>query len=335
MSNDITTRASYEISSDAFSEMDFFRHEITERKSHNDSIIDKAADAVAGGDFIKDLIESRNDVRYEVILSSEMREAIKNGSKKFDSNKAGEIFAQIRDSDGKLSKKIPIRELPEGIVINPAELSNALRMKAIEEKLESIADTLEEIGVGIKDVLAGQENDRIGLYFSGINLYREAAQVQNQVLRSMIMSQSIKTISDAYSQEKQCVISDIEFLVSGKHLNLKRPKDEIEKRLFNINKCFQIVHRAAVFKAGIYYKNDEMPAMLEVLDEYSRFLNKTIAPNVGKLSEMDAKEKFIDGSSWSKKADFADEISEIKLMIPEQRHLSIGEYNDGKERQTY
>lgn len=335
MSNDITTRTSYEISNDAFSELDFLRQEMSEKKTKADIIIDAAADAVAGGSYLRDLINAKDGVRYEVVLSSEMQEALKEGSKKFDSNKAGEIFAQIRDSDGKLSKKIPIREIPEGITINPAELSNALRMKAIEEKLDSIVDTLEEIGVGIKDVLAGQENDRIALYFSGINLYREAEQLQSPMLKSLVMSQAIKTISDAYSQEKQSVIFDVDYLIAGKHLTLKKPKDEIEKRLFNINKCFQIVHQAAVFKAGIYYKNEELGAMLEVLDEYGRFLNRTIAPNVGKLAEMDRREKFIDGSSWSRKANFTEAITEIKAMIPEQKHVLIGENTNGKERQTY
>ena len=335
MSNDITTRKEYELSEDVFSEVDFLRQEMSERKTYSDSIIDAAADAVAGGSYIRDLMKASEDVKYEVVLSSEIKEAIKEGSKKFDSNKAGEIFAQIRDADGRLSKKIPIREIPEGVGINPVELSNALRMKAIEEKLDSIVDTLEVIEIGIKGVLAGQENDRIALYFSGINLYREAIQVQDHMLRSLVMSQAIKTISDAYSQESQSIKADVEYLISGKHLSLKKPKDEIEKRLSSINKCFQIVHKAAVFKAGIYYKNGEVGAMLEVLDEYGRFLNKTIAPNVGKLAEMDQREKFIDGSSWSRKANFTESIAEIKLMIPEQQYLPIGENSNGQERQTH
>ena len=301
---------------DNFFELELLKEEVSEKKDYASQIIDKAADALIGGGYLDAYRKSKDDLRFELVLTPEMKAALKDQTKKFDKSKTGELFAQIRGADGRLSEKIPIKKISDLAEIDPTDLSNALRMKAIEEKLDSIVETLEEISIGIEDVLAGQDNDRIGLYCSGMNLYREAMQISDPMMRTLLTAQSIKTISDANAQEVQCVIRDVDYLVKGKHLKLKKPKDEVTKRIGNINKCLQVVHKSAVFKAGIYYRQNELAAMVESLDEYGRFLDRVIVPNVGKLSEMDASEKFIGGSKWSRKADFLEIIEDIRYTLP-------------------
>lgn len=333
MSKDIVSRnpGTPAVSADSFFELEFFKEEVSEKKGYASQLIDRASDALIGGGYLDAYRKSKDDLRFELVLSPEVKTAIKDGTKKFDMSKTGELFAQIRGSDGRLSEKIPIKQIAALAEINPTELSNALRMKAIEEKLDSIVETLEEITVGIEDVLAGQDNDRIGLYCSGMNLFREAMQISDPSMRLLMIAQSLKTISDANAQEVQCVIRDVDYLVKGRHLKLKRPKDEVTKRINTINKCLQVVHKSAIFKAGIYYSQNELAAMVETLDEYGRFLNKVIVPNVGKLSEMDASEKFIGSSKWSKKADFLDTITEIRFALPDSTPR-IEERRYGEER---
>lgn len=50
-------------------------------------------------------------------------------------------------------------------------------MKAIQSQIQQISDKISVIGESIKEVLQGKQNDRIGLYYSGMALYLESKSV--------------------------------------------------------------------------------------------------------------------------------------------------------------
>ena len=323
MATDLITRDHYELSNREYYEIGFLKDSISNNKNKTDKVINTVADAICTIDSVKKIKDSKDELKLVADISPELMKELKEGTKKLD--ECGEkIYAQIRDKNGKWGEKIALKEVPSEIPIDPISFSMAMQMKAIEQKLDDIVDTLEIIGQSVEKVREGQENDRIGLYLSGINLYIEANNIKDSSFRMLVVSQAIKSISDACSQEMQCAASDVKYLIEKRYLDLKKGKKiEVSNRIRNINKCLEIIHKATLFKAGIYYREGELDAMLEVFGHYARFLDTVIISNAGKLAELDSTEKRIDSSKWSKKKDILLSINEIKYQIEGETTLYI------------
>ena len=320
MSNDINIIENKEVAIVKQQEISLFN----EARLESEKTLEKFADAICGIDAVKKAYESKNEIRLVADLTPEMRKAIKDGTKKLDVN-GDKIYAQLRDKRGKWSDKITLKELPAEIIVDPIALSTAMQMKAIEKKLDDIVDTLAAMSVDIDAVRVGQENDRIALYYSGSNLFREAERMLDPGLKALVTSQAVKCFSDASSQEMQSVKTDIQYLVEKKHLKLPKGKvmNEVQKRMNNINKCLEVIHKSNVSKAGVYYKNGEIEAMLQVFDEYGEFVKHIVQPYAGKLAELDKNEMSIDGSKWVQYVNSLDSIKEIRKQIDQNKPIYI------------
>lgn len=316
MGTDLITIENFELLNTEDYEIGFLKETISDNKDKTDKVINAVADAVCMVDSAKKIKDAKDEFKLVADISPDLMKEIKEGTKKLDEC-GDKIYAQIRDANGNWGEKITLKKIPSDIAIDPVTLSMAMQMKSIEKKLDDIVDALEVIGETVEWVREGQENDRIGLYLSGINLYQEATTIQDQNLRKLIVSQAIKSISDACSQEMQSAASDVKYLLDNKYMNLPKGKirSEKNKRISDINKCLEIIHKAAIFRAGIYYREGELNAMLGVFSQYARFLDSVIISNAGKLAELDSTERRIDNSKWSKKQDILISIDEIRSQI--------------------
>lgn len=315
MGSELITIDKYDLFKKEDYEIGFLKESISDNNDKADKVINAVADAVCMIDGAKKIKHSKDEFKLVADISPELMKELKEGTKKLDQC-GDKIYAQIRDAKGNWGEKITLKKIPSEISIDPVTLSMAMQMKSIEKKLDDIVDTLEIIGETVEWVREGQENDRIGLYLSGINLYQEAESIQDPNLRMLIVSQAIKSISDSCSQEMQCAASDVKYLLDNKYMDLpKGRRTEKNKRIADINKCLEIIHKAAIFRAGIYYREGELNAMLDVFCQYARFLDNVIISNSGKLAELDSTERRLDNSKWSKKQDILISINEIRTQI--------------------
>lgn len=97
-----------------------------------------------------------------------------------------------------------------------------------------------------------------------------------------------------------------------------------------IQQCYDVVYRASFLKASIYQENGEIASMLMAIDQYGRFVEKMIVPYVGKLSELDRSNKFIEKGRWGKIAHSLVSCQELIQQISEGSTYLLpirGEYN--------
>ena len=301
---------------------DIFNHQ----QSAADVVLRKVTDVVTDssiGETIKKGM--KKDFRYVVNMTDEMKQAIDSGAIKLDQNKAGEIFAQIRDATGQFGDKIPISKEMIAAGINPMEISHALQMKALQRKLDEMMNVLDEIGQDVAEVIQGQQNDRIGLYNSGLCLYLESRNIQDPSLRSLIVAQALKTLSDGNEQIKQEMRSSIQYLLEGRYKKNKgKSSEDIQEKMANINKCFDIVHRSYLLKSSIYSERNEIQAMLSALDQYGKFLKHEIIPIAPKLTEFDKNDVLLQDGRWDTRAKLFDSISTVRQQIAGTQTYYIG-----------
>lgn len=283
------------------------------------AILDKARYAVKNAYNQVD----KDGYHYEVNMSDEIKKAIETGEVSLVTGKDGLVYAQLRGEKGRFGKPLPIEKQLEEQGITVEQLELAIQMDAIRKQLEEMIASLKIIEGRVTEVIQGQHNDRIGLFYSGLSLYTESQNILNEDLRMLTQANAIKALSDANSQVIQEIRSNIEYLITEKYLASKDSINEIDVRLSSINKCYDVVYRATFLKAAIYYEKREIEAMLTCLDEYGRFVQKLIIPYAGILSELDKNDKFIEKGTWGTIANTLNICGEMREKVSASNELML------------
>ena len=126
--------------------------------------------------------------------------------------------------------------------------------------------------------------------------------------------------------------SDIKYLAEGDYKTGKGKSVElIDKRIDSINQSFAFIHQATMLRAGIYCNEGELSAMSTVLNEYSYFIDSTIAKNAGMLAQCDRTDTGTDKGVWKTRAKLKLEVSEFnkQLNAPDKTiYLGVSKENE-------
>lgn len=298
--------------------IDDFDKTIQSGKEESNEIISKARVAIKNA-----YNNSDESFHYEVSMTDELKQAIESGEANLVTGKDGLIYAQLRGEKGRFGKPLPIEKQLEEQGITAEQLQLAIQIDAIRSQLEQMISALKTIESRVTEVIQGQHNDRIGLFYSGLSLFAEANCISDSDLRTQLYSQSLKALSDANSQVIQEIRSNIEYLATAQYMGNKESDKLIEERLSSISKCYDVVYRSTFLKATIYHEKNEITAMLTTIDEYGRFVQKLIIPYAGMLSELDKNEKFIEKGTWGKIAKTLSVCGEMRKQLNSQEPLML------------
>ena len=297
-----------------------FDKSIQIEKEESENILSKARCAVK-----KAYAAADDDYHYEVNMSDEMKKAIESGEVNLVNGNDGLVYAQLRGEKGRFGKPLPIEKQLEEQGITAEELQLAMQMDAIRQQLETMIRELKHIESRVTEVVQGQHNDRIGLFYSGLSLYAEAQRITEPSLKTLTLANALKALSDANAQVIQEIRTNIEYLVTEKYIGSKNATTQIDEKLSSINKCYDVVYRSSLLKSAIYYERGEVEAMLTCFDEYGRFIEKLIIPYAGTLSELDKSEKFIEKGTWGSIVNTLSICKDMRetLGVPEKLTLAM------------
>ena len=271
--------------------------------------------------------------RLVVDASDETLQAIDRGDIKLTTDKMGNTFAQMKRSDGRYGKKLPIKREEFSQGIDPVQAANAMQVKALQEQLDEIAEQITVIDGRVKEVLRGQQNDRIGLFRSGMSLYLEAREVSDEGLRKLLVAQSLRALSDATAQLDLELQEDVAYLSNGEYRKAKGKRTElIDEKMASINRCFPVLHQASVAVAAIYCEQGEVKAMASALEAYSRLIEQTVGSRAGLLAEFDASDDGTDRGVWRSRAALQLDVSALsKALSAPEKTFYLEAITDEKE----
>lgn len=295
--------------------------EIQKKEELSNTVVEKIKHALA-----TDIKE--DDFRLVVDVDDDFKDAYKAGDIKLLVGKNGDVFAQIKQADGKFGKKLPIKEelVEQGVTSEDIQL--AIQTEMLQKLLIKIIDVLDEIDGKIERVIQGQKNDRLGLYYSGMNLYLESKTIRDDTLKKQMIAQAIRALSEAGSQFMQELRFDIQYLANGEYKKEKKQVAKINERMDRIRENFEVIYRAYILKAMIYSDNNENYAMLTVLEEYGRFINQMIAPYAALLTECDPSDTLLVGGMWDKRAETLIECKNIKELLDKESTIYLVKEKD-------
>jgi len=300
-----------------------FSESIFAAETEADSILAKARKAVT-----KAMNKEESDFQLVVDLDDETKDKLKKGEIELVIEN-GETFAQLKNN-GKYGKKLPVTEEMTEEGISADALQMAIQMEAIKQQLKVIIEKMKDIEEQLTDVIHGQRNDRIGLFYSGLSLYAEACSVGDISLKKLLIAQALHSVSDANSQMIQEIRENIAYLVNEQYKSARQKVQKIEEHLNTIRQCYDIVFKAALLKAWIYQQSGEIGAMVTAIDEYGRFIEKLVVPYAGLLSELDSSDQFIEKGTWGQIANSLSGCQEMKKVLkstPSYCFILEGEHN--------
>lgn len=278
--------------------------------------------------------------RYVVDINESTIDSIDKGKIKLSTNKYGEMVAQIRKNNGHYGSKLPIKKELFSKGIDPVQMSNAIQMKALQSQVKMISDQINVIDQSVREILQGQQNDRIALYYSGMSLYLESKNISDNEMKKALIVQSLKTLSEATFQLILTMKSGIQYLASEKYKSEKGKNVElIDKRMKSINESFVFIHQATMLRAGIYCEEGELSAMANVLDEYSHFISKTVTNNADLLAQCDVSDDGTEDGLWKSRKRLKLDVSDLtkQFKMPEKTvYIGISkEDENGKSKGMY
>lgn len=276
------------------------------------------------------LSEGKEKMRLVVDGSDDLIKDYQNGVIKLAKEK-GHVVAQIKNN-GKYGPKLPIKEETYLDGPNSLEIMNACQLKNIADSLQELSNQMLAIDENIKEVLRGQQNDRLGLYYSGVSLYLEANRVSDPSFKKSLISQSLKALSDANYQLVLTMQSDIQYLARREYESDKRHKFNLmNEKINNINKAFSAIHQATLMKAAIYCQCGEINAMTSVFNEYALFIQNTIVPNAKILTQCDVNDTGKIDGTWSSRSLLLNKVTGVveQLNCPNHElYIEVGDKED-------
>ena len=183
-----------EFSADPDSPLAFFRNGINNGITKGNTAIKDIVHALEreSSEFALAHKAMNNDFRLVVDVPKNTLDAIANGDIKLTTDRAGNTFAQLLDPNGRYGKKLPIKREDFSEGVDPFQAANAIQLRAIQGQLEDIARQIAVIDVRVQEVLEGQQNDRLGILQSGMRLYLQAREVDDETLRKLLISQALR-----------------------------------------------------------------------------------------------------------------------------------------------
>ena len=168
----------------------------------------------------------------------------------------------------------------------------------------------------VREVVQGQQNDRIGLYYSGLSLFLESKDMVESPLKTALQAQALRALSEATFQLQLDMKSNIKYLENKDFMSAKKQQTRmIAEHMGSINQSFGFIHQSYMLRAGIYCSLGEMASMARVLDEYSFFIENDVSKNAVLLSQYDTHDDGTKLGLWASRSQLKLETGDMTKLL--------------------
>ena len=156
---------------------------------------------------IINLYQSMNPEHYLVAnLTEEQKKMTSEGLLKLMKDKDGNLLA-VLTKNGKIHNQIPLKD----ISMTP-NLNGAVNNFIIQQQMAQIIGMINQVQQSVDRVIAGQQDDRIGLCNSAEQQLINARRIKNEDIRSLCLVNAIQSAEDSRNMIMLALKRDINFI---------------------------------------------------------------------------------------------------------------------------
>jgi hypothetical protein len=269
------------------------------------SLTDFIVKVAQSSEVAQNFVTALKGGKYVLDLTASQQAGLASGALKLVQER-GQVFAQFRNGN-LYGSKIPVHA--EGMLqaANTQQMMAMLEYQALSQKLSDVSDSLVDIASDIKEILKGQQDDRIASYFSGLHLCQEAQKTHDPTLRSQLLAEAVHALADSCNQLTLKMQSAISYLKNENYDNNKLRKGKtreaaIDEQVAIIHQCFGFIHQSYLLKAAAYAALNEKEAMGQCFEEYGSFLARNVKEPLPTLQAYDERDDGTKMSLWNSRA---------------------------------
>lgn len=225
---------------------------------------------------IINLYQSMNPEHYLVAnLTEEQKKMTSEGLLKLMKDKDGNLLA-VLTKNGKIHNQIPLKD----ISMTP-NLNGAVNNFIIQQQMAQIIGMINQVQQSVDRVIAGQQDDRIGLCNSAEQQLINARRIKNEDIRLLCLVNAIQSAEDSRNMIMLALKRDINFIenLSSTSFGMFKEKvktEDINRRMQDIALEFSVLTRTSLVEAATYYELNETEAMLQSVTYYANFIKETL-----------------------------------------------------------
>lgn len=267
--------------------------------------------------------------RLQLVFSDKVQKKIADGTYKLMKRKDvdGVFKAVVVDEKGKTRAIADLKWEEIGSGVDPTAMTSAMQGMAIQQQLREISEQLQDMSAAMEDVLMGQHNDRLAMFFSGEAIYREALAASDETLKRSLTSAAIMALTNASTSLQASLVYEVNAICDkydeekGRFVGIKSEK--LMEKMYLINSSFQTIHKATTLKAAIYYREGEYQALTTVLSDYKGFLERSLPEEKAHILYLaDPNEKTFEGVWNIRRNELSVRIDNTrKLLMQSQNYM--------------
>ena len=225
---------------------------------------------------INNLYQSVNPEHYLVAnLTEEQKKMMSEGLLKLMKDKDGNLLA-VLTKNGKIHNQVRLKD----ISMTP-NLNGAVNDFIIQQQMAKIIGMINQVQQSVDRVIAGQQDDRIGLCNSAEQQLINARRIKNEDIRLLCLVNAIQSAEDSRNMIMLALKRDINFIenLSSMSFGMFKEKvktEDINRRMQDIDLEFSVLTRTTLVEAAIYYELNETEAMLQSVTYYTNFIKETL-----------------------------------------------------------
>lgn len=286
---------------------------------------------IAASPMIAEAVKGlRKTQRLKLVFSEDTKDKLAKGVYRLMkcSDSDGMFKAIVVNSKGKIKEIASLRWDTVFQGIDVSKLLSSMQGIMIQRNLIEITNHLEYMSKSLEDILIGQYNDRLAMFYAGEAIYREALATSDIERKRLLSSAAIVSLTNSIATLQ----TSLEYEIKGvcekyngeKKKFIKISSEELKSKMYLINSSFQAIHKAISLKTAIYYEEGEYAALTTALSAYKAFLERSLNDRrVQILYQADPTDKCIDGIWASRKKDLPESIEKVKKLLSEPTEYAI------------
>lgn len=236
------------------------------------------------GQWVAVLSKMRQKKIFSADIPAAVEQGLKSGQLKFVKDKSGQLLAQVRDQQGRITHNLKLKEMTTDLSHNSVPM---VQNMILQQQLAEIAEKLESLQRSVDSICREMHLDRLAKVNAAMQQMQMALSLEEtDPLRVAFLTASSPLVLEGTEQIKAAVKERVAQLCALKEEGVVKKyftsmsQKEVDKNIAALCQQIKDLHQS-IYSAAYIYLYIGRPQLVQiVIENYRRFLEEVFPKNV-------------------------------------------------------